>query len=168
MVPGCGICFTSPFWHLGFLKFWKFVYPWTIQCHILQELTPYNGVIFVKQIFLQLVKKLFILCGTQGYHVYKCPPPVPLMSQINSIHALPWYYFKIHFNIIFPSVPRFPGWSSSFVFPHQNTAYISIVPHTAWLTHFITQILCKFSLMWQSYISCYRYLSWRHLSHVSC
>ena len=144
------------------------MHPWSIHCHILQELTPYRRVLFVKLIFLQLVQKLFILHWSQGYHVFKRPPPVPLMSQINSVHALLCYYFKINFNMIFPSVPRFSRWSSSFAFPHQNTECISIVPHTACLVHFVTQIVCKFSLMWKSYISCYRYLSWRYLSHISC
>lgn len=34
------------------------------------------------------------------------PPPVPIPTQINPIHALPYYFLKINFNILFPSTLR--------------------------------------------------------------
>jgi len=35
----------------------------------------------------------------------KFRPFFSVLSQINSVYALPVYFFKIYFNIIFPSTP---------------------------------------------------------------
>ena len=36
----------------------------------------------------------------------RSPPLVRILSQIIPVHALPPYFFKIHFNVIFPTTPR--------------------------------------------------------------
>jgi hypothetical protein len=36
------------------------------------------------------------------------PPFDTIQSQMKPIHILPYYFFKIHFNIIFPSIPKSP------------------------------------------------------------
>jgi hypothetical protein len=38
--------------------------------------------------------------------IHKSPPPVPILSHINTLHASPSYFLKIYFNIIFPSTSR--------------------------------------------------------------
>ena len=43
------------------------------------------------------------------YWIHKCPPPVPILSQISPVPLFLSYVLKIHFNIIFPSAPRFPS-----------------------------------------------------------
>ena len=40
------------------------------------------------------------------YYIHKHLPPVPILNQINLIHDIPPYNFKIYFNIILPAMPR--------------------------------------------------------------
>jgi hypothetical protein len=36
------------------------------------------------------------------HHIHKSPPLVPILKQINPLHAIPSYLSKIQFNIIYP------------------------------------------------------------------
>ena len=60
------------------------------------------------------------------------PPPVPVLSQINSGDAPTSHFLKIHLSIILPSTPA-SSKLSALGFPHQNPAYTSAVPHTCYL-----------------------------------
>jgi len=62
------------------------------------------------------------------YLIHKCSPAVPFLSQIDPVYTPTSKFLKIHLNIILPSMPGFPKWALSLMFPHQNPAYAS--PHT--------------------------------------
>ena len=67
------------------------------------------------------------------YRFHKCPPPVPILSQLDPVHTPTPYFLKIHLNIIFPSKPGSPKWSLSFRFPHQNPVHACPLPHTPYM-----------------------------------
>ena len=67
------------------------------------------------------------------YPTHKCPPPVPLLSQLILVHAPTFHFMKIHFNNIIPSTPGPPKWSLSLRVPHQNPIYASPLPHTRYM-----------------------------------
>ena len=57
------------------------------------------------------------------YHIHKCLPSVPILSQLDPVHIPKTHFLKINLNIILPSSPGF-----FFSFPHQNPVYISPLP----------------------------------------
>ena len=45
--------------------------------------------------------------------MHKCPPPVPLPSQLDLVHVPTSHFLKIHLKIILPTTPGSPKWSLS-------------------------------------------------------
>jgi len=52
------------------------------------------------------------------YRTRKRPPPVSILGQPNPVHSPIFHLLEIHPNIIHPSTPRSPQWST-----HRNTTY---------------------------------------------
>jgi len=69
------------------------------------------------------------------YRFHKCPPPVPILSQIDPVYNPTSRFLKIDLNIILPSTPGSPKWSLSFRFLHQNPVYASPLPHTRYMQY---------------------------------
>lgn len=102
-----------------FLNFLNFADGW------LFFLAPWSRVLLHK---LTLLFKNFPGSYKNLNHVYRSPPRVTILNEVNQVHGRPSYFRKINFNIFLKSTPRSSEWPLSFTLINKTFLYISRNP----------------------------------------
>src|SRR5215468_4376393 len=103
---------------------------------------------------LQLIKKFpaFLCYPKVPYRTHKCPPPVPVLSQLHPGATAPFNFLKTHLNIILPFTSGSPQWPLSLRFPHQSPVHPYLPPICAtWPTHLIVLDLTNRTILGEEY-----------------
>ena len=74
------------------------------------------------------------------YRTHKRSPPVPILSQLHPVPTTPYYFLKIHLNIVLPSTSWSPQSSLSLRFPHQDLVHNSPFLHTCHMPRCSTKL----------------------------
>jgi hypothetical protein len=91
-----------------------------------KQLTPWSKILFQKRTASESITNDRIFGGSGDVYIHhpvqKPQLYVPYLSQTNSLYVPPFFYFKIHFNIILPFTPKSWQVPLSFSLTHHNPA----------------------------------------------
>ena len=78
-------------------------------------LTPWNRILLEKLTGPAASQEIPRIFGTRRFLTVltRCPPPVPILSQLHPVPTTTSHFLKIHLNIILPSTFGSPQWPIS-------------------------------------------------------
>jgi len=107
-----------------------------------QELTPRIRDLLEKLKIAKLIKKFFSFYVNRRFiTAFTRARQLPILNQNVSVHASPFHFLKIHFNISLPSTPRPSNLFLSLRSPHQipvrsssvsGTCHMPYPSHSSW------------------------------------
>ena len=114
-------------------------------------LTPYSRVLLKKLTGSSFSQEIPRISRNPKVHyrIHKCPPPVPILSQINPFHVSTSHFLENHLNIILSCNSWSSKWSISLRFLNPNPVYTSPLTMRATCTahlilrDFITRTILK-------------------------
>ena len=116
---------------------WNFELQHNTECPTTFLHTPWCRVLLEKLTGLQLVKKYPAFHGTRRFITALTSfRHLSILGQPNPVHVLTSHLLEIHTNIILPFMPRYPKWSHSLRFPHQEPNH----PFSSPVTYYISAI----------------------------